>query len=274
MRGGQRVDTVTAVKPRSVARRVLAGAALVVLTASACTTHAGSAAQVGDETIKTSTLRDVVDRGLAASRSAGATGQADDRTAQAVAPIERGELQRRALTTLVQLNLLEREAHSLGVTVTDQDLDAYYQAYGLLQFGSVAAFEQRAAQSGIARQDLRAAARSNVLELAITDRLTPDVIASEKQARDVYDKIVKQVGKIPLSFAQAQPYLVRWLAEEQRNPVLHTKLREVADREPVSINPRFGSWDSAQLAVVAADVSVATTPAPEPPLGSGISIGQ
>ncbi len=261
-------------KPRSAVRRVLAGVALVVLTASACTTHAGSAAQVGDEAIRTSTLRDVVDRGMAASRSAAATGVADGSTAQAAAPIERTELQRRALTTLVQLDLLEQEARSLGVTVTDQDLDAYYQAYGLLQFGSVTAFEQRAAQSGIARQDLRIAARSNVLELAITDRLTPDAVASEKQARDAYDQVVGQFGKIPLSFAQAQPYLVRWLAEEQRNSVLHTKLREVAAREPVSINPRFGGWDSSQLVVVAADVSVATTPAPEPepPLGPGISM--
>ncbi|WP_250285631.1 MULTISPECIES: hypothetical protein [unclassified Frankia] len=264
-------------KPRSAARRILAGVALVVLTASACTTHAGSAAQIGDDTIRTSTLRDVVDRGLAVSRSAAA---ADPGAAQSIAPIERTDLQRRALTTLVQLDLLEREARSLGITGTDQDLDAFYQAYSVLGFGSVAAFEQLAALGGIARQDLRVFIRSNALESAIADKLAPVTVtdATRKQARDEYDKIVAKFGgqkkQISLSFDQAQGYLVRSLAESQRNQAVYTKLRETAARESVSINPRFGAWDAAQLAVVAAAVSVATTPAPAPSLGPGLTLTQ
>ncbi|WP_043602887.1 MULTISPECIES: SurA N-terminal domain-containing protein [Protofrankia] len=264
-------------KPRSAARRILAGVALVVLSVSACTTHAGSAAQIGDDTIKTSTLRDVVDRGLAVSRSAAA---ANPSAAQSIAPIERTDLQRRALTTLVQLDLLEREARSLGITVADQDRDAFYQTYGVLEFGGVADFEQLAELGGIARQDLRLFLRSNALESAIADRLAPapDTDAAKEQARGRYDKIVtdfRAKGKqISLSFDQAQGYLIRSLAADQRNQAVYTKLRETASREPVSINPRFGTWDSAQLAVAAAGVSIATTPAPEPPLGPGLATAQ
>ncbi len=271
VQGGRRADTVTAVKPRSAVRRVLASVALVVVAASACTTHAGAAAQVGDETIETSTLRGIVDRGVAVARTAAATA---GQSGQNAAPVERGELQRRTLSSLVYLDLLQKEARQLGVTVTGQDVDAYYQAYGVLQFGSVAVFEQRAAQGGTAREDLRAVALSGALELAITDRLTPNAVASEADARDIYDRIVGQVGKIPLSYADARPYLIRLLASEQRTPALQTKLREISQRETVSINPRFGGWDPSQLSVVAADGSVATTPAPEPSLGSGLSTAQ
>ena len=234
----------------------LALAALVATVGTACSSHAGAAAQVGDTTIETSTLRGLVDRGAAAVESVPAE--------QASQQLQRPELQRRALTTLVQYQLIAAEAESLGVTVSQQDVDAYYQAYGILQFGSVDAFLTRAAAVGFAKEDVRLIIETGALEAAITDKLFPDLLASDEAAQAQYDSVVDQVGEIPLPFEEAKPYLKRFLADEQRSAALRPVLVEAAAREHISINPRFGAWDSKEFAVVAADGSVATTPGPVP----------
>jgi SurA-like protein len=240
--------------PRAIVGVALA--ALVATVGAGCTSHAGAAAQVGDTTIETSTLRGVVDRGAEAVESVPAE--------QAAQQLERPELQRRALTTLVQYQLIAAEAESLGVTVSQQDIDAYYQAYGVLQFGSVDAFLTRAAAVGFAEDDVRTIVETGALEAAITDKLFPDLIATEEAAQAQYDSIVEQVGEIPLPFEEAKPYLQRFLADDQRSAALRPVLVEAADREHISINPRFGVWDDTEFAVVAADGSVATTPGPVP----------
>nr|MDT0664886.1 hypothetical protein [Micromonospora sp. DSM 115978] len=202
------------------------------------------------------TLRDVVDRGVAAVESVPAE--------EAAQQLGRTELQRRALTTLVQYELIAAEAEDLGVTVSQQDVDAYYQAYGILQFGSVEAFQTRAAAVGFAEADVELIVETGALEMAITDELFPELLAPEDVARSQYDSIVDQVGEIPLPYEEAEPYLQRFLADEQRSAALRPVLVEAADREQISINPRFGAWDSDEFAVVAADGSVATTPGPVP----------
>ncbi|MCK9931581.1 SurA N-terminal domain-containing protein [Frankia sp. Mgl5] len=238
--------------------RLLAGLGLVVLTGiagTACTTHAGAAAQVGSSTIETSTVRGIVDRGFEAVSTVPAQ--------QAAQSLDRAELQRRTLTTLVQLQVLESEADRLGVTLSGQDVDAYYQAYAVLQFGSVEAFETRAAAAGFAKEDVGVIVRTGALESAIGDKIAPNTLASVAEARTQYDSIVAQVGKLPLTFEAARPYLQRFLATDQRAVKLRPLLTEAADREHVSINPRFGSWDDKQFAVVSAPGTIATTAAPE-----------
>ncbi|WP_239334124.1 SurA N-terminal domain-containing protein [Frankia sp. CiP3] len=253
-------------KTRSAVRRVLVSVALVVVTSSACTTHAGSAAQVGDEMIQTSTLRGIVDRGMAAVQAAGPA--QDAQTGQSAAPIERSDLQRQVLTELVQTNLAEQRARQLGVTVTGQDVDAYYQTFGVLRYGSVAGFEKAVAQSGFAREDLQMLVRARALDLALADRLAPNALASDADAREAYDQSVAQFGSLPLSFDQARPFLTRLLSTE-RAAAVEAQLRQISQRVNVSINPRFGVWSASQLTVLAAAGSVATTPAPEPLGGTG-----
>jgi hypothetical protein len=235
---------------------LLAGLGLVLLAGTACTTHAGAAAQVGSDTIETSTLRGIVDRGVAAAAALP--------TRQASQSLDRGELQRRTLSTLVQLSLIQTAARRLGVSVSPQDVDAYYQAYGVLQFGSVAAFKQRAAAAGFAEPDVRTIVLSGALESAIEDKIAPDSVAPEADIRAQYNNIVQQVGKLPLSYDQARPYLARFLAGDQRAAKLRPLLTETARWEHVSINPRFGTWDAKTFAVSAADGSIATSAAPVP----------
>lgn len=239
--------------------RLLAGLGLAALTGiagTACTTHAGAAAQVGSSAIETSTLRDIVERGVeAVEASAGE---------QAVLNVNRPMLQRNALTTLVRIELLESEADRLGVSVSDQEVDAYYQAYAVLQAGSVEEFEQQAAGGGYDKEYLSTVVYMFALQSAIVDKVAPDKLASEDEAREYYDTIVDQFGEIPLSFEQSRPYLQRLIPAEDRAAVLLPLLEEAAQREGISINPRFGQWNMEELAVVSADGTIATTPEPAP----------
>jgi hypothetical protein len=254
---GAGTDTVSVVK----LLRLLAGVGLALVAAVAaggCTTHAGAAAQVGSQSVETSTLRGIVDRGVAAVHTVPAE--------QAAQALDRPELQRRALTILVQRQLLDVEAARLGLSIDAQDVDAYYQAYGILEFGSVQAFQRRAAAAGFAVEDVRTIMFSGALEQAIQDKIAPTVLASDAEVQAQYDNIVAQAGEIPLTLEQARPYLARFLVGEKRAARMRPLLVDASKREGVAVNPRFGTWDAEQFAVVAADGSIATKTVPEPGL--------
>jgi hypothetical protein len=247
---------------------VIAGVGLALFAAlvgTACTPHAGAAAQVGSQTIETSALRDIVDRGVVAVKSV-----PEAQGAQGAQTLDRPELQRRALTTLVQKLLLSAEANRRGVSVTEQDVDAYSQAYAILNFGSVATFEKRAAAAGFAAPDIRVIMWSGALEQAIQDKITPDLVASDADVQAQYDHIVAQVGEIPLTLDQARPYLSRFLVGNKRAEKLRPVMVDASTREGVTVNPRFGTWNSKEFAVVAADGSIATTTAPTPTLDTNV----
>jgi hypothetical protein len=240
--------------------RLLASVGLLVLVGTAgtaCTTHAGAAAQVGSHAIETSQLRGIVERGLAAADTVPVS-QSGQTASGALDP---PELQRRTLTSLVQLELLSEEARRRGITLSEQDVAAYYQAYAVLQFGSVQGFEQRAAAAGFARRDVAVIVRSGALQSALSDRVSPNLLATEAETRAQYDNIVDQVGRIPLSYAQAKPYLARFIVAKERAAKLQPVLAQAERKDPISVNPRFGRWDTDQFAIIAADGTIASRPA-------------
>jgi SurA N-terminal domain len=249
-------------------RRVVTAGALAlvgVLGLSACTTHAGAAAQVGSQKIDTSTLRGMVDRGMSA---AAAAPPSTDTT-----PIGRSDLQTRTLGELVYLDLLRDEASSLGVSASAADLSSYLQNFGILQFGAMPAFYDAAAQSGISRQDLALFAERRVLETKVGEKLVPNAVASTGDARAFYDQQVAKFNGLPLTFGAVQDFLVHVIvADTEVTPVVLTKLRGIAGHQHISINPRFGQWDNSQFNVVTADGSIATKPAPAPS-AAGSSLG-
>ncbi|EFC84833.1 hypothetical protein [Parafrankia sp. EUN1f] len=234
--------------------RLLAGLGLAVLTGlagTACTSHAGAAAQVGSSTIETSTVRGIVDRGLAAAE-----------TAQTAQTLTRTALQRRTITMLVDLKVRESAAKSLGVTVSDQDLNAFYQASAVLGYGGVKEFETNAAALGYAKEDLLTAMRVGALEFAIADKVAPTTLASPDYARAQYDGLVQQHGELPLTYEAARPYLQRFLASDQRNAKIQPVLTDTANRLGVSVNPRFGEWNAKESVVDEAPGTIATTEEP------------
>lgn len=256
-------------------RRVVTASALVVVGAlglSACTTHAGAAAQVGSTKIDTSTLRGVVDRGMAAYQAAPPAAGSTSSTPT----LERSTLQQRTLGELIYLDLLRKEATSLGVGVSATDLSEYLQDFGVLQFGSMPAFYAAAARSGRSRQDLDLFAESGALMVAVGQRLVPDATSTEADARAFYDQQAAQFNGLPLSFDSLKGFLMRVMAVQTRTAsAVQTKLRDLAARRHVTVNPRFGTWtwSDGQIAVVAADGSIATKPAPVPTGSSPLTLG-
>lgn len=226
------------------------------LSMSACTTHAGAAAQVGDTRIATSELRGLVTRGAEAARGAAPGQQVDEAV-----------LARQQLTLLVTDELVGRLARSLGVSVTGQQVDGFRAAFAILQYGGEQGLRQAAARGGIAASDLPMVLRSRALEEAVGDKVAGDLTVPAGQVRQAYEQVRARFGPIPLTLEQATPELRRLLLREQRSERVQPLLQEQARKAGVSVNPRFGRWDPEQLAVVEADGSL-STPAPGPPATS------
>ncbi|WP_041939852.1 MULTISPECIES: SurA N-terminal domain-containing protein [Frankia] len=243
--------------------RLLAGVGLAVLVGTAgtaCTTPAGDAARVGSQSIETAQVRGIVERGLAAARTVPVQQQPGQTAPPALDP---AKLAVRALSTLVQLDVLSDEARRRNITVRPQDLASYYRAYAILQYGSVQAFERQAASVGFAQRDVSMIVRAGALQSALSDRISPHLLATDAETRERYDSVVAQFGRIPLTYAQAKPYLARIVVTKERSAQLRQALAQTERTHPISINPRFGAWNSGQFAVV--DVSGSIASRPEPP---------
>lgn len=238
---------------------------LVALAAAGCTSHAGAAAQVDDKTIGTATVRGIVDRGMDAYTAFAA---AHPDAASQQTPVTRDDLQRRTLGNLVEYQLDLAEARKLGITLSPQEADAYYQSYGIFGSGSVAAFEQAGASAGFAPQDLRTIIRTYALESKIEDKIAPDLVASSADVKSAYSSALTQfnVKSLPLSYQQASPFLARQLMNQQRDAKLRPVLASAAHTNHVSVNPRFGVWSPDDISVLAADGSIATKAVPTPEL--------
>ncbi|CAO5246335.1 SurA-like protein [Frankia sp. AgKG'84/4] len=243
--------------------RLLAGVGMLVVVlaaGTACTTHAGAAAQVGSYTIETSQLRDIVSRGLATSAAAPAS-----QTSQAApGALEPPAVQQRTLSSLVQLQLLSDEARRRGITVSDGDVAAYTQAFAVLQYGSLHAFQQQLSAAAVAPADVDVIMRAGALESAISDQVSPKLLATEAETRQAYNQSQRMFGRLPLTYPQAKPYLARLIVATERGDALRPVFAQAEKANPVSVNPRFGRWDSGQFSVVAADGTIASTPGPTP----------
>ncbi|WP_241842048.1 hypothetical protein [Pseudofrankia sp. BMG5.36] len=257
---------------RSSFRATLLGAALalVAVAMTACTSHAGAAAQVDDQKIETATVSAIADRGMAAYKAYAAAHP--DVVAQREAqqgPVTHYLVQRRALNTLIRLRLDEAKAHELGITLTSQDFDAYYQALAVTQAGGIPAFEDAVGVLGFAPQDVRAQVHVDALESKIADRIAPDLVGSDAQAKSAYDALLAQFGvkSLPLSYAQLRSFLAHDIVMgTARTDKVTPELVKVSRQLGVSVSPRFGTWSVDDLQVLAQSGSIATTPTPVPQL--------
>jgi foldase protein PrsA len=180
-------------------------AAALLLAGCSHPAHAGAAATVGDDRITTNTVRDMVNRGLAAVP---ATATKPDAAA----------LGRQDLTQLIQVAVLKRVADSMNLTVTDQDIDAALSTAA--GSGDRASLEQNAAAQGVDATTLRTYAAVVAYEQKIAEAIPVDaatlnqayqqnlssfqevhvahiLVASEDQAKS----ILAQVKADPTQFA-------------------------------------------------------------------------
>lgn len=165
--------------------RLLALPALAALLVSGCgqgPVRTGAAASIGDTTISQSTLQQVVARGLA-----------DPQAQQQVG--DRVSFQRTVLSRLITGDLLRAAARSKGVSVTSGEVDARTAALAT-QLGGEQQLETQAAQSGIAKQDLR----PFISDLALNDKLADSLVADQQvpatQLAALYQKDIAQYDKV------------------------------------------------------------------------------
>ena len=166
--------------------RRLASAALAVLLLSACgdeLANPASAAVVGEDSITADQLQERVERGLADPQAAQQLG--GDRTGY----------QQEVLGQLVNRELLEVATDREGISVTDGDVEAELQRIAE-ENGGVEALEEKAAQSGLPREELRNVVRDVVLEQQLGDALTEDVDIPEADLQASYDQNIRNFDQV------------------------------------------------------------------------------
>ncbi|MDP3713984.1 MAG: peptidylprolyl isomerase [Mycobacteriales bacterium] len=159
-------------------RRLALGAAgltiALALTGCGGQVRTGAAAIVGDERISAEQLQEVVERGTA-----------DPAAAQIKEDL--AGYQRTVLTRLINRVILERALADAGVEVSEGDVDKQLQVYvASTPTGTLADLESQAVSNGIAKQDLRDFVRSVVLDQALGDVLTADVVVPPAQLQELY----------------------------------------------------------------------------------------
>ncbi len=169
---------------------------------------AGVAAKVGETTITTGDLTELVNRGLENEQFKQSVGDNKD------------DYQRRVLTQLITRALDDQAAAKLGVTVTDADVEKRYQEF-VTQAGGAQQLEEQAATNGIAKDDIRTIIRDFVVSDAISDKLVADVKITDAQIKARYDK-----DKLTYDRVRLQHVLVK---EEALAKSLLAQLRGGAD---------------------------------------------
>src|SRR5947208_38729 len=148
--------------PRALRAPIAVVAVAAPVALAACEpVHPGAAAIIGKHAISVDTLQRLTNRVLAATDA-----QTRPQVAADAAALAR--LQRNILTRLIDNDLLDNAARSLGVRATESEIDQE-QAQLAQQAGGETQLRQQAVLSGIAPSELRSALRGLVLGNHIAD---------------------------------------------------------------------------------------------------------
>ena len=166
------------------ALRLTAATGLAALVLSGCGNSpllTGAAATIGDTSISSKRLADVVQAGLA------------DPQAQQNLGSDRPKFQRDALARLISHVALQEAARRKGVTVTEGQVDSQIAAFAVQAGGQDAAeqqanLEKAAAQGGVPKAALRPYIRDIVLRDALADVLTADLTVPPADLQKLYNQ--------------------------------------------------------------------------------------
>ena len=161
----------------------VAGALIVGVGASACTSSPGAAALVGDDRISVETLQALVNRALADPRAEQQLGQ------------DRAKFTRDQLGRLITDDLISKIAARDGIDATPADIDQQLAQFAQ-QAGGEAQLDQQASAAGIPVKDLRSFIRYYVLQQKIADRLIVNVPVSDADLQAAYQKNIDQYDQV------------------------------------------------------------------------------
>ena len=170
-------------KPLVRAAVAFAGALIVGVSASACTSSPGAAALVGGDRISVDTLQALVDHALADPQAAQQLGQ------------DRAKFTRDQLGRLFNDVLITKIAARDGITASPADVDQQLAQFAQ-QAGGEAQLDQQAAAAGIPVKDLRTFLRYFVLQQKIADRLVAGVQVSDADLQAAYQKNIDSYDQV------------------------------------------------------------------------------
>jgi hypothetical protein len=215
-----------------------------------CESKAGAAGFVGSQSIATSQLTGLVDRGVVAAQDSQGT-------------VGRSAVTQLWLQGLIEVQLAQRVAAEQGVTVSPTDTTVFVNRYAPFNNGIVE-LQHMAAQVGIAAGDLPTFLQAYALENQIADRVAPTLLAPDSDARQAFEQLK---GSYPgETYDDLAPQIRQLLVlNERRSAVLPLLVKE-AQRIGVRVSPRFGSWNVAQLSIGAppTDLARPATPSATP----------
>jgi SurA N-terminal domain len=218
-------------------RSLGAALALALALAGCGAAKVGTAAVVGDERISITQLQANVERILAERDASEAAPGTPGSAAPDRSDVTSGELTRQLLGRMIQSRLLEVVAADLGVPpVTDGQVD---QALAQLRTESGQRFiDQRAVELSIARRDVREYVRAETLAVAVLRKLGP-----EPRTQEQLDALQARLGQ---------------------------ELAKAERKVGVTVNPRYGRWDSTTRQIVPVEDGLTepgagATPAPTAP---------
>ncbi|MDP9101294.1 MAG: peptidylprolyl isomerase [Actinomycetota bacterium] len=168
---------------RTSVRLALCVSAVAVAVSACGTVRAGAAAVVGSDRITADQLAQVVARGLADPQAQQSLGQ------------DRPKYQRDTLARMINHDVLAAAAAEQQVSVTEGAVDLRLAGFAQ-QAGGQAQLEQQAAQSGIAKLDLRGFVRDLVLTDAVGDKLTADAVVPPEQLAALYQQNLAQYDQV------------------------------------------------------------------------------
>lgn len=220
-----------------------------------CETKAGVAGFVGSQSIATSQLTGLVDRGVVAVKDAQGT-------------VGRPAVTQLWLQGLIEVQLAQRVAAEQGIPVSPTDNTVFINRYAPLNNG-IDQLRHMAAQVGIAGGDLPTFLQAYSLENQIADRVAPTLLAPDSDARQVFEQLKSfYPGE---TYDDLAPQLRRLLVLNERRSAVLPLLQQESQRIGVRVNPRFGSWNVAQLSIGATPTDLArpATPSASPTVAPG-----
>lgn len=210
-------------KPWTRVLAAVAGALIVGVSASACTSSPGAAALVGDDRISVDSLQALVNRALADPQAAQQLGQ------------DRAKFTRDQLGRLITNVLITKIADRDGVNATPADIDQQLSQFAQ-QAGGEAQLDQQAAAAGIPVKDLRSFIRYFVLQQKIADRLIVDVSVSDAELQAAYEKNIDTYDQVNTAhiLVATKKLADSILAQVKANPSLFAALAKKYSTDPGS----------------------------------------
>lgn len=167
----------------------------------------------------------------------------DARLAQAQANAQGGEVDRAQMVeTMINTELILQDAAAQGITVSDQDVEEYYQNQVLAGGTTEAQLEQQLSQSGFTIANLKEDIHDQlVIQAYIEANASSDADISDQQVQDYYDQLAEQQpeGSEFPALADVETQIRQQLQSQQQNQVIQQILDEL--RADADIENNFSS---------------------------------